>query len=114
MSETAPANKVAESNGTVEQPAYNGETEEHTSKYINSICAPPIYAQRQLTKLLFVSLDKSPVSLEDKAPDSACDNSAQKTTTGNSNNNTTTRAKKRKKTPRDATAPKQPLTGYFR
>lgn len=38
MSETAPANDVPESNGTVDQPPYNGETEEHISKYIKSIC----------------------------------------------------------------------------
>lgn len=65
------------------------------------------------TIFTLISLDKSPVSLEDKAPDSVCDNSVKKNTTGNSNSNTN-RAKKRKKTPRDATAPKQPLTGYFR
>lgn len=62
--------------------------------------------------------DKSPGSTEDKAPDSLCDNNVKKNTaiigTGNSNVNVTNRAKKRKKTPRDATAPKQPLTGYFR
>lgn len=33
MSEITPVNDVPESNGTVEQPAYNGETEEHASKY---------------------------------------------------------------------------------
>ncbi|XP_014477167.1 PREDICTED: high mobility group protein 20A [Dinoponera quadriceps] len=88
MSETAPTNDVPESNGTVEQPAYNGETEEH--------------------------INKSPVSLvEDKIPDSVCDNSPKKNTSSN-NSSTTNRAKKRKKTLRDATAPKQPLTGYFR
>lgn len=35
MSDAAPANDLPESNGTVEQStAYNGETEERTSKYI--------------------------------------------------------------------------------
>ena len=62
--------------------------------------------------------DKSPGSGEDKIPDSICDNGIKKNNVtpiiGSNNTNTTNRAKKRKKTPRDATAPKQPLTGYFR
>ena len=33
MSETTPINDVPESNGTMEQPAYNGETEEHAGKF---------------------------------------------------------------------------------
>jgi len=33
MSETIPMNDVPESNGTMEQPAYNGETEEHAGKF---------------------------------------------------------------------------------
>lgn len=92
MSETVVTNEISESNGGTEQPTYNGETEEHANK--------------------------SPGSTEDKAPDSLCDNGIKKNTTiigtGNSNVNVTNRAKKRKKAPRDATAPKQPLTGYFR
>lgn len=32
MSETAPTNDVPESNGAIEQPAYNGEAEEHAGK----------------------------------------------------------------------------------
>lgn len=63
-------------------------------------------------------VDKSPGSGEDKAPDSVCDNGVKKNNitsgVGNNTTNTTNRAKKRKKAPRDATAPKQPLTGYFR
>lgn len=60
--------------------------------------------------------DKSPESGEDKTPDSICDNGVKKNTSviGSNTTNTTNRAKKRKKAPRDATAPKQPLTGYFR
>ncbi|XP_077256925.1 high mobility group protein 2 isoform X2 [Temnothorax americanus] len=84
MSET-PTNDVPESNGAMEQPAYNGEAEEHAVK--------------------------SPVSIEEKAPDSVCDNGVKRsaTATGNAPN----RTKKRKKAPRDATAPRQPLSGYF-
>lgn len=92
MSESAPVNDVPESNGGPEQPTFNGETEEH--------------------------INKSPGSGEDKAPDSVCDNGVKKNNitsgVGNNTTNTTNRAKKRKKAPRDATAPKQPLTGYFR
>lgn len=32
MNETTSMNDVPESNGTMEQPAYNGEAEEHTGK----------------------------------------------------------------------------------
>ncbi|XP_068982998.1 high mobility group protein 20A [Bombus flavifrons] len=92
MSESALINDVPESNGGSEQPVYNGETEEHTNK--------------------------SPGSGEDKTPDSICDNGVKKNNTASAvasnTTNTTNRAKKRKKIPRDATAPKQPLTGYFR
>ncbi|XP_050489581.1 high mobility group protein 20A [Bombus huntii] len=92
MSESALINDVPESNGGSEQPIYNGETEEHTNK--------------------------SPGSGEDKTPDSICDNGVKKNNTASAvasnTTNTTNRAKKRKKIPRDATAPKQPLTGYFR
>lgn len=92
MSESASINDVLESNGASEQATYNGESEEHTNK--------------------------SPGSGEDKIPDSICDNGIKKNNVtpiiGSNNTNTTNRAKKRKKTPRDATAPKQPLTGYFR
>ncbi|KZC05823.1 High mobility group protein 20A [Dufourea novaeangliae] len=92
MSESALVNDVPESNGGPEQPIFNGEIEEHRNK--------------------------SPVSAEDKAPDSICDNGVKKnnTNSGIVSNTTSTsnRSKKRKKAPRDATAPKQPLTGYFR
>ncbi|XP_043785669.1 high mobility group protein 20A [Apis laboriosa] len=92
MSESVSINDVLESNGASEQATYNGESEEHTNK--------------------------SPGSGEDKIPDSICDNGIKKNNVtpiiGSNNTNTTNRAKKRKKTPRDATAPKQPLTGYFR
>ncbi|XP_043598647.1 high mobility group protein 20A [Bombus pyrosoma] len=92
MSESALINDVPENNGGSEQPVYNGETEEHTNK--------------------------SPGSGEDKTPDSICDNGVKKNNTASAvasnTTNTTNRAKKRKKIPRDATAPKQPLTGYFR
>lgn len=92
MSESTLVNDVSESNGGTEQPLYNGEVEEHANK--------------------------SPGSVEDKVPDSICDNGVKKNTTasgiGNSTGNVPNRAKKRKKAPRDATAPKQPLTGYFR
>lgn len=37
MSETAPTNDVPESNGTMEQPTYNGEAEEHVGKLTYSI-----------------------------------------------------------------------------
>lgn len=84
MSEITPMNDVPESNGTMEQPAYNGETEEHAAKSPN---------------------------IEEKAPDSVCDNGVKRTATGN--NNMPNRTKKRKKAPRDATAPRQPLSGYF-
>jgi len=64
----------------------------------------------------FFLLAKSPISTEEKAPDSVCDNGIKKNATiiGNSSTNTPSKAKKRKKAPRDATAPKQPLSGYFR
>ncbi|KAG5310587.1 HM20A protein, partial [Acromyrmex insinuator] len=85
MSEITPMNDVPESNGTMEQPAYNGEIEEHAAK--------------------------SPVSTEEKAPDSVCDNGVKRSATATGN--TPNRTKKRKKAPRDATAPRQPLSGYF-
>lgn len=90
MSENALLTDVRESNGGSEQPIYNGEIEEHTHK--------------------------SSESGEDKTPDSICDNVKKNNTSviGSNTTNTTNRAKKRKKAPRDATAPKQPLTGYFR
>ncbi|XP_076182313.1 high mobility group protein 2 isoform X2 [Ptiloglossa arizonensis] len=87
MSESAPVNDMPESNGGPEQPTFNGETEDHTR------------------------------SAEDKAPDSVCDNGVKKNNAsgvGSNTTSTTNRSKKRKKAPRDATAPKQPLTGYFR
>lgn len=37
MSEIAPTNDVPESNGAMEQPAYNGEAEEHIGKLIYCI-----------------------------------------------------------------------------
>ncbi|XP_011860722.1 PREDICTED: high mobility group protein 20A isoform X1 [Vollenhovia emeryi] len=80
-----PTNDVPESNGAMEQPAYNGETEEHTAK--------------------------SPVSTEEKVPDSVCDSGVKRSVTATGN--TPNRTKKRKKAPRDATAPRQPLSGYF-
>ncbi|XP_017884850.1 high mobility group protein 20A isoform X2 [Ceratina calcarata] len=92
MSESTPVNDMPESNGGSEQAAYNGEAEEHANK--------------------------SPASVEDKTPDSVCDNGVKKSNAipvvVSNTNITTSRAKKRKKAPRDATAPKQPLTGYFR
>ncbi|KAL0103090.1 hypothetical protein PUN28_017434 [Cardiocondyla obscurior] len=87
MSETNPANDLPESNSTMDQPAYNGEIEEHTTK--------------------------SPVSVEEKAPDSVCDNGIKRGAIATGNSNTSSRMKKRKKAPRDATAPRQPLSGYF-
>ncbi|XP_012220712.1 high mobility group protein 20A isoform X2 [Linepithema humile] len=87
MSETTPINDVSESNGAMEQHTYNGDVEEHTTK--------------------------SPISIEEKAPDSVYDNGVKKNTGTGSSSNTPNRAKKRKKAPRDATAPKQPLSGYF-
>lgn len=87
MSENATGNDVSESNGGPEQAVFNGEADEHVAK--------------------------SPGSTEDKAPDSAGDKK-NISPAGNSNSNATNRAKKRKKALRDATAPKQPLTGYFR
>ncbi|XP_050445028.1 high mobility group protein 20A [Cataglyphis hispanica] len=86
MSET-PTNDMPESNGAMEQSAYNGEAEEHAAK--------------------------SPVSTEEKAPDSVCDNGIKRNAIASGNSNAPNRTKKRKKTPRDATAPKQPLSGYF-
>jgi len=86
MSESTPTNDVPESNGAMEQPAYNGEAEEHVAK--------------------------SPVSTEEKAPDSVCDNGVKRNA-ATGNNDTPNRTKKRKKAPRDATAPRQPLSGYF-
>lgn len=69
-----------------------------------------------MLKLFFFSSAKSPGSIDEKTPDSVHDNGENKTTTatGNSNNTVPNRPKKRKKAPRDATAPKQPLSGYFR
>ncbi|XP_008209457.1 high mobility group protein 20A [Nasonia vitripennis] len=55
----------------------------------------------------------SPVKSE-KANDSVQENSTLKRVSTSSANNSTGKAKKRKRCPRDATAPKQPLTGYFR
>lgn len=60
-----------------------------------------------------VLLVKSPGSTEEKAPDSVCDNGIKRNAIATGNNNPPNRTKKRKKTPRDATAPKQPLSGYF-
>lgn len=68
-------------------------------------------------RIIIYLLDKSPGSAEDKAPDSVCDNGVKKNNAsgvGSNTTSTTNRSKKRKKAPRDATAPKQPLTGYFR
>jgi len=61
--------------------------------------------------ILSASLAKSPVSTEEKAPDSVCDNGIKRSATATGN--TPNRTKKRKKAPRDATAPRQPLSGYF-
>lgn len=61
----------------------------------------------------FVSLAKSPVSTEEKVPDSVCDNGVKRSAAATGNSNTPNRTKKRKKAPRDATAPRQPLSGYF-
>ncbi|XP_015602820.1 high mobility group protein 20A isoform X2 [Cephus cinctus] len=93
MSESAAPSEIPESNGGPEPPAFNGETEDHSNK--------------------------SPASGEDKVPDSVSDNNIKKSNivTGSGSTgsvNTVNRGKKRKKVPRDATAPKQPLTGYFR
>lgn len=63
--------------------------------------------------VLFILLAKSPVSTEEKAPDSICDNGIKRNAIATGNSNAPNRTKKRKKTPRDATAPKQPLSGYF-
>ncbi|XP_074098085.1 high mobility group protein 2 [Cotesia typhae] len=52
-------------------------------------------------------------SAEDKA-DSAGDKKSLNASTNNVTPVNKNKSKKRKKTPRDATAPKQPLTGYFR
>lgn len=89
MSETVVTNDMVELNGGSEQPVLNGETENN----------------------------KSPGSIEDKLPDSALDNDPKKGQTSvvaSSGTASASRGKKRKKAPRDATAPKQPLTGYFR
>ncbi|XP_011301487.1 high mobility group protein 20A [Fopius arisanus] len=88
MSESAGVSEATETNGDGGQPSFNGEADEH--------------------------LQKSPGSAEDKTterigPDSVSENASKKSTPGSGN-----RSKKRKKAPRDATAPKQPLTGYFR
>ncbi|XP_072747933.1 high mobility group protein 20A [Anoplolepis gracilipes] len=82
-----PTNDIPESNGAMEQSTYNGEAEEHAAK--------------------------SPVSTEEKAADSVCDNGIKRNAIATGNSNAPNRTKKRKKTPRDATAPKQPLSGYF-
>lgn len=126
MSENVPINDMPESNGGSEQPSYNGETEEHTSKsnFLSKLLMIPtsifqknISMYHYLIAIIYLS-DKSPGSGEDKTPDSVCDNGIKKNNTasivGSNTTNTTSRAKKRKKAPRDATAPKQPLTGYFR
>ncbi|KAL6261883.1 high mobility group protein 20A [Pogonomyrmex barbatus] len=86
MSEIAPTNDVPENNGAIEQSAFNGEAE-HAAK--------------------------SPIHTEEKAPDSVCDNGVKRSATATGNSNIPNRTKKRKKTPRDATAPRQPLSGYF-
>ncbi|XP_043279697.1 high mobility group protein 20A isoform X2 [Venturia canescens] len=85
MSENPPLGDAPESNGVVEQSTFNGESGDH---------------------------------LPHKAPDMLSDNGVKKdpapTGTVATPNSNQSRAKKRKKAPRDATAPKQPLTGYFR
>ncbi|XP_008557980.1 high mobility group protein 20A [Microplitis demolitor] len=63
--------------------------------------------------------NRSPYSenAEEKVADSAGDGKKLGLNTSVNSNNATpakSKSKKRKKTPRDATAPKQPLTGYFR
>ncbi|KAK0175716.1 hypothetical protein PV327_009445 [Microctonus hyperodae] len=93
MNEGASLNDTSEINGDNEQRSLNGESENHNNK--------------------------SSSNGEEKAPDAANENTGKKiaSTPGGSNTpvgNTGNRSKKRKKTPRDATAPKQPLTGYFR
>lgn len=97
MSEIIPTNDAAvELNGDTEQKSMNGEVEDA----------------------------KSPPSVEEKTADSLTDSSGNKKTAAGASSSTavtstptannTNRSKKRKKPPRDATAPKQPLTGYFR
>lgn len=59
---------------------------------------------------------KSPLTTEEKTQD-ATDNNNKKSSSASAGANPTVpanRGKKRKKPVRDATAPKQPLTGYFR
>lgn len=90
MSEAVSTNDVPESNGAAEQPNFNRKDD----------CT-----------------SKSPMSGEDKAPDSVSDakkGAAMSSGTNNIGNAIANKAKKRKKATRDATAPKQPLTGYFR
>lgn len=59
--------------------------------------------------------DKSPGSTEDKIPELICENGTKKNTPiGHNSTAALNRGKKRKRAMRDATAPKQPLTGYFR
>ncbi|XP_033225233.1 high mobility group protein 20A isoform X2 [Belonocnema kinseyi] len=86
MSESAPTNNnVAESNGVIDHPAFNGGTED-----------PP----------------------KEKAQDATSEGGSKKatptTTAGTTPTAPANRPKKRKKPVRDATAPKIPLTGYFR
>ncbi|XP_063984831.1 high mobility group protein 20A-like [Diachasmimorpha longicaudata] len=90
MSESVGVAEIVERNGDAGQASFNGETDDH--------------------------LQKSPGSTEDKAPervgqDSVSENPSKKSTP---TSGSASRSKKRKKAPRDATAPKQPLTGYFR
>ncbi|XP_066597930.1 high mobility group protein 20A [Prorops nasuta] len=91
MSEVASTNDVSDNKNALEQLNYNGNTEDSTNK--------------------------SP-SREDKPPDSMGDSNNKKNSSasnsGSSAISAPTKPKKRKKIPRDATAPKQPLTGYFR
>lgn len=114
MSEPAVTNDMVELNGGAEQPVLNGETE--NGEYSKILNPKPT---RKITHSPppFRPTDKSPGSVEDKTPDSALDNDPKKGSTSvvvGSGSASASRGKKRKKAPRDATAPKQPLTGYFR
>lgn len=90
MSENSTTNNISESNGVIDHPTFNGNADEQPAK--------------------------SPLITEEKTQDAA-DNNNKKAATPSSGATPTVpanRGKKRKKPVRDATAPKQPLTGYFR
>ncbi|XP_023290560.1 high mobility group protein 20A isoform X2 [Orussus abietinus] len=117
MSESTPMNQVPESNGGTESAGMNGEAGEHPGMGLGALVPPVELPPNSEDKPLDKISNDMPDNVLDKTPDSVSEGGAKKgvvTPGGNGSAIVANRAKKRKKVPRDATAPKQPLTGYFR